>query len=105
MCSIQNAKHHVQTFHPSHELKVGHIKGLVDPKSTLKLNRDTGSHLEDLNWENNISDDGNTDTDSVSEIGEEGQSEDLKSVIKIMPSFVKKLSTDQMSIYSLHSFM
>ncbi len=79
LCSIQNAKHHVQTFHPSHELKFGHIKGLVDPKSgnyiktTLNLGRDTGSYLEDSN---------------------------LKSAIKIMPSFEKKLSTNQMSIFT-----
>ncbi len=103
LCSIQNAKHHVQTFHPSHELKVEHIKGLVDPKSgnyiktTLNLDRDTGSYLEDSNGKNNISDDENTD--SASEIGEEGQSEDLKSAINIIPSFEKKLSTDQMSIF------
>ncbi len=32
LCSIQNAKHHVQNVYPSHELKVGHIKGFVDPK-------------------------------------------------------------------------
>ncbi len=101
--SIQNAKHHVQTFHPWHELKVGHIKGLVDPKSgnyiktTLNLDWDTGSYLEDSNGKNNISDDENTDY--ASEIREEGQSGDLKSALR-MPSFEKKLSIDQMSIFT-----
>ncbi len=86
-------------------MKVGLIKGLVDPKSgnyiktTLNLGRDTGFYLEDSNGKNNISADENTDTDSASEIREEGQSEDLKSAINIMPSFKKTLSTDKMSIF------
>ncbi len=108
LCSIQNAKHHVQTFHPSHELKVGNIKGLVDPKSgnyiktTLNLDRDTGFYLEDSNGKNNISDDENTD--SASEIVEEGQSENFKSAIKVCPALRKNYLLTRCQ-YSLHSFI